>query len=183
MDFDVTVAGFGGQGVMVIGNMLAFGAIAEGRNVTYWPSYGAEMRGGTANCIVVISDEEIGSPIVGKPSNLIMMNPPSLVKFLPKLKQNGFLLFNSSLCDPKLVARDDIRMLGVPVIELAAEAGNDRLGNMVALGAFLQRTGAVSIDSVIEALPEVLAERHHKLIPLNTRVLRKGFEYAERNGG
>jgi 2-oxoglutarate ferredoxin oxidoreductase subunit gamma len=182
MYFDVTVAGFGGQGVMVIGNMLAYGAIAEGRNVTYWPSYGAEMRGGTANCIVVISDDEIGSPIVGKPSNLIMMNPPSLMRFMPKLKENGFLLYNSSLCDPKLVEREDIRVLGVPVIELAGEAGNDRLGNMIALGAFLQRTNVVAIDSVIGALAEVLAERHHRLIPLNTRVIRKGFEYAENHG-
>jgi len=183
MYFDVTVAGFGGQGVMAVGNMLAYAAIAEGMNVTYWPSYGAEMRGGTANCIVVISDEEIGSPIVGKPENLIMMNPPSLTKFLPKLRQNGFLLYNSSLCDSKLVARSDIRVLAVPVIALAKEAGNDRLGNMVALGAFLQRTNVVSIDSVIGAMEGVLAQRHHKLIPLNTRVIRKGFDYAQSHGG
>jgi 2-oxoglutarate ferredoxin oxidoreductase subunit gamma len=178
MYFDVTVAGFGGQGVMVIGNILAYAAIEEGKNVTYWPSYGAEMRGGTANCIVVISDEEIGSPIVGNPSSLIIMNPPSLVKFAPKLKKDGILLFNSSLCDSGLVERNDIQVLGVPVIELATEAGNDRLGNMVALGAFLQRTHVVEMASAFSALKDVLAERHHHLIPINTEAIEAGYKFA-----
>ncbi len=182
MYFDVTVAGFGGQGVMVIGNVLAYAAINEGKNVTYWPSYGAEMRGGTANCIVVISEDEIGSPIVGNPNNLIIMNPPSITKFMPKLKTDGFMMYNSSLCAPELVTRDDIRVLGVPIIELAKDAGNDRLGNMVATGAFLQRTGAVKVESAVQALVEdVLPERLHHLIPVNKKAIENGFKFAEDN--
>ena len=181
MYFDVTVAGFGGQGVMVIGNVLAYAAIAEGKNVTYWPSYGAEMRGGTANCIVVIDEEEIGSPIVGNPTNLIIMNPPSLNKFVPRQKKEGLLIYNSSLCEAGMVTRNDIRVVGIPVIELAAEAGNDRLGNMVALGGFLYGTEVVKIESAVKALEEVLPERLHHLIPVNEKAIISGAEYAEKN--
>ncbi|MEW6265752.1 MAG: 2-oxoacid:acceptor oxidoreductase family protein [Thermodesulfobacteriota bacterium] len=181
MYFDLIIAGFGGQGVLFIGNLLAYAAMSEGHKCTYMPVYGVEMRGGTANCTVVVSDEEIGSPIIHYPVCAIVMNKPSLVKFGPRVKKDGLLLVNASLIKPREVKVKGPEVLMVPAIELAREAGNDRLANMVILGAMTGRTDATTIESLTRAMEETLPERSHNMIPVNTRAMEKGFEFA-RNG-
>ncbi len=131
---DVIMAGFGGQGVMLIGNLLAYAGMEQGLNVTYIPVYGPEMRGGTANCTVVLSDDVIGSPIIPRPKSLIVMNRPSLDKFQPQLEDGGVLVINSSLVDPALAEADRVRLVTVPANEIADSLGNTRMANMVALG-------------------------------------------------
>ena len=179
MYFDVIMAGFGGQGVMLIGNLLAYGAMNQGVNVTFFPSYGVEMRGGTANCTVVISDKEIGSPIVGHPKSLIIMNKPSLDKFQPRLEKDGLLIFNSSLIDPKNVTRNDIKVVAIPMNELAMELGNARLANMIGIGAFIKLTNVVDLDILKNSLKNVISERNLKFIPDNIKAIEKGFQYVE----
>ena len=179
MYYNVTIAGFGGQGVMMIGNMLAEAAMNEGKKVTYWPSYSAEMRGGTANCTVVISTKDIGSPIVGFPQSAIIMNLPSLKKYQSKIKKDGLLIVNTSLIDQKEIKRDDIDVVKAPLISLAREAGNDRLSNMVALGIFLAKTQIVSLESLFETFRDVLDERYHHLIPINKKVIQMGIDFVK----
>lgn len=182
MFHDITIAGFGGQGVMLIGNILATAAMNEGKHVTYWPSYSAEMRGGTANCSVIISDQEIGSPIITYPSNAIIMNLPSLLKYGSRMKKEGFLIANSSLIDPEDVVsigvgRDDLNIVEAPLISLAAKAGNNRCANMVALGILLSKRKIVKLDSVFNALEIVLDKRYHKLIPVNRKAIEIGMYF------
>lgn len=179
MYYDLICAGFGGQGVLVIGNIVAEAALQEGKNVTFFPSYGVEMRGGTANCMVVISDGPIGSPIIGHPFSCIIMNLPSLVKFAPLIRPGGFVLVNSSLVDPKEVKRNDIELVAVPLLKVAEELGNDRLANMVAVGAYCERTRTVGLESVFEAMKEVFDEHYHHLIPKNIEAVKKGSEIAK----
>ncbi len=176
MYYDVIMAGFGGQGVMLIGNLLAYAAIREGKNVTYLPSYGVEMRGGTANCSVVVSEEEIGSPVVGHPGSLIVMNRPSLVKFAPRMRAGGVLVLNSSLVPATECPRDDVDLVALPLNELAREVGNDRLANMVALGALVAKTGVVALETVKEALEDALNPKYHQMIPVNRQAMDKGAE-------
>ena len=178
MHQEIIMGGVGGQGIMVIGNLLAQAAFMENLNVTYLPIYGVEKRGGQADCTVVISNEEIGSPIVGYPQSCIIMSKPSLVKYGPKIKPHGFLLLNSSMVDPKEVPRNDIDLLPIPANEIAQELKNDRLANMVVIGAFVEKTKVVSLDTLAAALPKIFDERHHHLIPANTEAIRKGAEYA-----
>ncbi len=181
MDFDVIMAGFGGQGVMLIGNLLAYAAMNQGKNVTFFPSYGVEMRGGTANCTVVISDKEIGSPIVGTPKSLIIMNKPSLEKFQPRLEKDGILIFNSSLIDEKVVSRNDINVFKIPMNELSMEiSGSSRLANMIAIGAFVKLTEVVELDVLKEALKNVISERNLKFIPDNIKAIDCGFKFVEK---
>jgi len=180
MYYDVTIAGFGGQGVMIIGNMLAEAAMNEGKNVTYWPSYSAEMRGGTANCTVVISTKDIGSPIVGFPKSAIIMNLPSLKKYESKIKQDGLLIVNTSLIDQGEIKRVDLDVVKAPLISLAREAGNDRLSNMVALGIFLAKTQLVRLDSLFKTLWDLLDERYHHLIPVNKKAVQMGIDYVNK---
>lgn len=179
MEFDVICAGFGGQGIMVMGNLLAYAAMDEGRNVTFFPSYGPEMRGGTANCTVVISNGEIGSPIVGHPVSTIIMNHPSLTKFEPLMRPDGLMMLNSSLVDSSHVQRSDIRVVAVPSIDLAREVGNDRLVNMVMLGAFVQSSGVVELSSVESVMEAAFSPHYHKLIPKNIEAVRKGAGFVE----
>jgi 2-oxoglutarate ferredoxin oxidoreductase subunit gamma len=178
MYFDTIIAGFGGQGVMFIGNLLAYAAMREGKQVTYMPVYGVEMRGGTANCTVVIAEEPIGSPIIHYPVTAIVMNKPSLDRFGPQVKRGGVLLVNQSLIPAQEVRITGPKVLMVPSIELAAEAGNDRLANMVMLGALVAKTRVVKMESIQIALRETLEERYHKMIPVNLKVLEKGAEFA-----
>ena len=178
MYFDVIIAGFGGQGVMFIGNLLAYAAMLENHKVTYMPVYGVEMRGGTANCTVVASDEEIGSPIVQHPACAMVLNKPSLVKFGPRVKKDGLLMVNASLIDAADVDVQGPEILMVPAIELAKEVGNDRLANMVMLGAMAQKTGVVSINSVEDALIKTLPPSAQKMMPVNTKALEKGAEFV-----
>jgi 2-oxoglutarate ferredoxin oxidoreductase subunit gamma len=181
--YDVIISGFGGQGVLVIGNLLAYAGMKEGKHVTYLPVYGVEMRGGTANCTVVISANEIGSPVVGRPHAAIVMNLPSLVKYEPTILPGGLLFINTSLIDLKEASRKDIEFLPVPVNEVAIENGNPKLANMVALGAFVEKTKLVRTDSLFESLERVLDERYHHLIPSNIKGIEIGAEFVRKSRG
>jgi 2-oxoglutarate ferredoxin oxidoreductase subunit gamma len=177
--YDVIISGFGGQGVMVIGNLLAYAAMEEGKHVTYLPVYGVEMRGGTANCTVVISSRQIGSPVVGKPHASIVMNLPSLKKYEPLILPDGLLFINSSLIDPKETYRKDIQILSIPVNEIAIENGSPKLVNMVALGAFNEKMKLVQMTSLYESLEKVLDERYHNLIPFNIKAIEIGAKFVQ----
>ncbi|CAO0824203.1 2-oxoglutarate ferredoxin oxidoreductase subunit gamma [Desulfarculales bacterium] len=176
MYFNTIISGFGGQGVMFMGNLLAYAAMKAGRQVTYMPVYGVEMRGGTANCTVVISDKPVGSPIVHKPVSAVVMNNPSAEKFGPMVKKNCLLLVNSSLVEHKYVQTRTKRILSIPSLQLANEVGNSRLANMVMLGALVQISGLVEVEQVVKCLPEVLDPRYHKMISVNSAALRRGAD-------
>lgn len=177
--YKLIVAGFGGQGVMVIGNVLAYAAMMEGRHVTYLPVYGVEMRGGTANCTVVISSDQIGSPVVGRPHAAIVMNLPSLIKYEPLILPNGLLFINSSLIEPKEANRKDIEMLPIPVNEIAISNESPKLTNMVALGAFNEKAKLVQMNSLFKSLEKVLDERYHHLIPSNMKAIEIGAKFVQ----
>ena len=175
---EVIIAGFGGQGVMLAGKLLAQTAMMTGKEVTYMPSYGAEVRGGTANCMVIIAAEEIASPLVSNPDSVIVMNKASLNKFASRVKKNGLLVMNSSLIDDEPQVDETIRIISVPADDIAVELGNRKAANMVALGAFSQALGLFNVETVAENLPEVLAKRHHKTLAVNAEALRRGAEFA-----
>ena len=174
MQNDVIMAGFGGQGILLIGKMLAYAGMHEGKEVSWLPSYGPEMRGGTANCTVVISDRPVGSPVIRSPRAVVAMNLPSLDKFEPDVRPGGLLLINSSLIDRK-TTRDDVTVIEVPANEIANELGNRRGANMVALGAYLGASDAVSLDGVIEVVRETFAAKPG-VIDVNITALRRGHE-------
>jgi 2-oxoglutarate ferredoxin oxidoreductase subunit gamma len=174
---DVIIAGFGGQGILLIGNILASAAMTEGKHVTFLPTYGVEMRGGTANCTVVISTQEIGSPVIGKPLSAVIMNGPSLMKFENHLKPGGLLLLNSSLVDPGDVSRKEVELIPIPLNEIASQLGNAKLANMVALGAYVEKTRVIKGASIPDALSDVLDKRHHGMIPSNLEAIKKGREF------
>ena len=180
---EVIIAGFGGQGILLAGRLLAQTAMKAGREVTFMPSYGAEVRGGTANCMVVIADEPIACPVVGRPDSLIIMNKASLNKFAPRLKDGGLLVMNSSLIDEQPQLTDTIEILAVPANDLAVELGSLRSANMVAMGAYLQSKGIFSTDAAARCLPDVLARRYHRTLPVNTEALRRGTEFAKGRSG
>ena len=173
------MAGFGGQGILMIGNLLSLAAMEEGRHVTYFPAYGVEMRGGTANCTVVVSDEEIGSPVVGHPRSCVIMNGPSLEKYLPLIREGGDLVINSSLVDPGKVVRGDVRLLSIPANDIAREVvGTQQLASMVALGAYVTISGVVSMRTLFDCLPKVISKKYEKFIPLNVNALKEGESFA-----
>jgi 2-oxoglutarate ferredoxin oxidoreductase subunit gamma len=174
MQRDVIMAGFGGQGILLIGKMLAYAGMREGMEVSWLPSYGPEMRGGTANCTVVISDKPVGSPVIRSPRAVVAMNLPSLEKFEPDVRKGGLLLINSSLIN-RGAQRDDLTVIEVPANEMASDLGNPRGANMVALGAYLGATDAVSMDCVIEVIRETFAAKP-AVIDVNIEALRKGYE-------
>jgi len=176
---EIIIAGFGGQGIMLTGKLLAQTAMMAGKEVTYMPSYGAEVRGGTANCMVVIAEENIACPVVAKPDSLIVLNKASLNKFGPRLKNGGLLIMNSSLIDTEPQLHDSIEIIAVPADELAIELGSKKSTNMVALGAYLQKRGHLTPDGAAQALPDVLARRYHKTLPVNTEALRRGAEFVK----
>ena len=176
---EVIIAGFGGQGIMLTGKLLAQTAMEAGKEVTYMPSYGAEVRGGTANCMVVIAEKKIACPVVGKPDSLIVLNKASLNKFGQRLKRGGLLIMNSSLIDTKPELDDSIEIIAVPADELAVELGSQKSANMVALGVYLQKRGHLTPEGAVQALPEVLAKRYHKTLPVNTKALHRGAEFIK----
>jgi 2-oxoglutarate ferredoxin oxidoreductase subunit gamma len=176
---DVIIAGFGGQGVMLIGNLLAYAGMNQGLNVTYIPVYGVEMRGGTANCTVVVSEEEIGSPLIASPTSLIIMNRPSLDKFQPRMKKGGVLVLNSSLIDPKLADTKRAKVFPVPCNEIAEKIGNGRMANMVAIGAFVAATGVLPLKAVQDSLENVISPHYAKLIPQNAAAIAAGAEAVQ----
>lgn len=179
---EVVIAGFGGQGIILAGKLLAQTAMKEGLEVTCMPSYGAEVRGGTANCMVVIADEPIACPLVSRPDSVIAMNKASLNKFAPHIKNGGLLVMNSSLIKEKPQLSETVEILAVPADELAVELGNPKIANMVALGAYLQKKEIISPDAAAACLPDVLAGRYHKTLPVNTEALRRGGQFAKNSG-
>ena len=180
MEEKVIMAGFGGQGVMAIGKLLAYAGMIEEKHVTWMPSYGPEMRGGTANCAVVVSKDEVGSPLISKDETAaIVMNLPSMIKFEKELVPGGKLIINKSLIDAK-PNRKDIDVYYVSANELATELGNAKVANMVMLGAYLELTKAVDVDSVLHAFVKVFGEDKSDLVPLNKAALLKGAEAVKK---
>lgn len=172
-------AGFGGQGIMVLGQLVAYTAISEGRYVTWIPSYGPEMRGGTANCGVVISDEEIASPVVAEADVAVIMNRPSLEKFIHTVKPGGTLLYNSDLLDyPD--PRTDITVLPIPSHTTALELGSDKVSNIVVLGALVEATKIISWDVCLETIKDKLGKRKPQFLPMNLEAYERGREIARK---
>ena len=170
----ILCAGFGGQGVMSLGQLLAYAGMIENKHVTWMPSYGPEMRGGTAYCNVMVSDTPVGSPIINNDATCaIVMNQPSLVKFENAVAPGGILLVNSSLTD-STVLREDVAVYYIPALDLATECGNGQASNMIMLGAYLAITPIVSIASVLEAFKKVFGKKAERLLPVNEKALRKG---------
>lgn len=167
------IAGFGGQGVMSMGLNLAQAALLEGKNVTYLPSYGAEVRGGTANCTVGISDDEIASPVTSSPDFVVAMNQPSVMRFQNQIQSGGLFFINSSLVEAE-IARGDVNVIKVPANSIAENLGSPKSANMVMLGAFAKKSGLVSLASSIEALKFILGTKQ-KLLAVNEKALRAGY--------
>ncbi len=174
---EIIMAGFGGQGVIFMGKLLAYLGMREGHEVTFIPSYGAEVRGGTANCTVIISSEEIASPLAPHPSTTIVMNKPSLDRFEPLLKRKGLLIINSSLISREPY-RDDLEIMEIPATGIATESGNPKVANMVTLGAYLARKKIVPLEAALNHLQDVLPPRSHHLLEINKEALKKGAELA-----
>jgi 2-oxoglutarate ferredoxin oxidoreductase subunit gamma len=172
----VIMAGFGGQGLLMIGKLLAEACLSEGKEVTWLPSYGPEMRGGTANCTVVISERPIGSPIISTPRDAVVMNRPSLEKFAPMLRPGGVLIINSSLIaiEP---GRDDLEVFKLPANDLATAEGTARAANMAVLGAYVGRTKLARPESVVEAIRHAFASKP-RFIDINCRTFLRGYELA-----
>ncbi|MCF6462312.1 2-oxoacid:acceptor oxidoreductase family protein [Clostridium sp. Cult1] len=179
MEERITIAGFGGQGVMAIGQLLTYAGMIEGKHVSWLPSYGPEMRGGTANCSVIVSSDPVGSPVVVNSTTAIVMNKPSLDKFEPTVFEGGKLFINSSLIEEK-AERKDIEVYYIPANEIADELGNMRVANMVMLGAYLEVSKTVDVESILEGFTKVFGENRAHLIPINKEALEKGAEIARK---
>ncbi len=177
MQTEIIIAGFGGQGVLFAGQLLAYAAMDSGREVTWIPSYGPEMRGGTANCTVVIADEEIGSPNVRNPKAALVLNLPSFDKYEPLVAPGGVLIANASLINRDF-QRTDLQAVMIPANEIAESLGDKRLANMVMLGALLAKLPVLPVEAVKKALEDHLPERHKRLLPKNFEALKVGAEYA-----
>ncbi|MEH7107674.1 2-oxoacid:acceptor oxidoreductase family protein [Bacillus sp. JJ1764] len=173
---EIIIAGFGGQGVMSMGQLIAYAGMLEGKGVSWLPSYGPEQRGGTANCAVVVSDEPVSSPLVTNPTTAIVLNNPSFDKFEPRVHAGGLLIINSSLV-MRVTERTDINVIEIPATDLANDLGNSRVANMILLGAFIEQTKIVTTHSIIESLKKVLSEDKHHLIEVNKQALHKGSSF------
>lgn len=167
-------AGFGGQGVLSMGLSLTQAAMLEGKSVTYLPSYGAEVRGGTANCTVAISDEEIASPVASSPEFVVAMNQPSVVRFQNQIQSGGILFINSSLVETE-VKRGDVNIVKVPASSIAEKMGSPKSANMVMLGALIKKTNLVSLSSIVAGLSDTLKGKQ-KLVAINEKALNAGYE-------
>ncbi len=180
MHNEIIIAGFGGQGIMLAGQLLTHAGMVEGRHVSWIPSYGPEMRGGTANCSVVISDREISSPIVTDPTILIAFNQPSLEKFEKCVKPHGFIFYNSSIIkrEPQ---NPNASSFGIPVNEIADELGSPKVANMVMLGAFLKITNIVSPETLLASLDKILGRAKKNMLSLNEKALKAGMDFALKN--
>jgi 2-oxoglutarate ferredoxin oxidoreductase subunit gamma len=173
----IIISGFGGQGIMLFGRLLAEAGLRKDLAVSWIPSYGPEMRGGTANCTAILSETPIGSPVVADPSIIICFNQPSMEKFLPTLKPGGMCFYDSSLIPTFNVKRDDVEIFAVPATEIADKIGNTKLANMVMTGAYLAKTDMLDLDIVMKALTDTLPKRRHNLLPLNEEALKSGKEF------
>ena len=168
-------AGFGGQGVLLMGYVLSHGAMHRGLNVTYFPSYGAEMRGGTANCTVTLSDKKIASPVASNPDLFVAMNYPSLEKFEKSVAKSGLIFLNATLIKEE-VSRKDVEVIKVPTLELAREAGSDRAINMVMIGALCAKSGLLSLEDTVAGMQAALKGKE-KFFPLNRKGIERGFAF------
>jgi 2-oxoglutarate ferredoxin oxidoreductase subunit gamma len=171
-------SGFGGQGVLSMGHALATAAMLEGKHVTYFPSYGAEVRGGTANCTVSVSDEEIASPVASEPEFVVAMNQPAFVRFQNMLVSGGLALVNSSMVNGESV-RGDIEVVEVPTSELAEKLGNIKVANMIMLGAFIRVSSIVSLSRLLKNLPDILGAKRERLLKINQEALGQGYEFVK----
>lgn len=177
MTHEIIMAGFGGQGVMLMGQLLTYAGMIEHKQVSWIPSYGPEMRGGTANCSVIIADEAIGAPIVSEPNLVIAMNLPSLDKFEPLLLPGGILVINSSLIE-RGASRPDITSYRIPANDIAAELGNTKTANMVMLGAIIGAAQVVSADAVLKAFAKMFAKKP-ELLAINESAIRRGIKFIQ----
>lgn len=176
MQTEIIVSGFGGQGTLYAGQLLSYAAMDEGKQVTWIPSYGPEMRGGTANCTVVVSDTEIGSPFVKYPKAVIAMNLPSLDKYEPLMAPGGYLIVNASMINRE-VEREDIHVAMIPASEIAQEIGNNRAANMVLLGSLMANLQILPEDALINALKAHTPERLKKFLDMNIEAIQRGASY------
>ena len=175
---NLLIAGFGGQGVLFAGKFLAYKGLLEGKQLSWLPSYGPEMRGGTANCSVIISDEPVGSPIVSNPDVLMAMNLPSLDKYEGDTVSGGTILVDSTLIERK-VAREDVTAFYIPATRMAKEAGFPTLANMIMIGKLIKETGMVSYDGIKDALSKVVSAKHADLLDINLKAIEMGYNYND----
>jgi 2-oxoglutarate ferredoxin oxidoreductase subunit gamma len=178
MRHDVFIAGYGGQGVLLAGNLLSYAAIHEGNNVSFFPAYGVEKRGGSAMCTVVFADGETGSPVVGHPTVSILLDQPSFDKYASKVRQGGVCIVNSTLVNSDGVDLPHVDLLKIPMNQIAIDLGDTRMVNMVACGAYIAASGALTLESLQEALYKALPERNHRLIPANFKAIEAGAAVA-----
>jgi 2-oxoglutarate ferredoxin oxidoreductase subunit gamma len=179
MHEEIIVSGFGGQGALFAGQVLTYAGMAEGHHVSWIPSYGPEMRGGTAHCTVILSDEVIGSPVVHRPSIAMVLNIPSMDRYEPLIQPGGLLIYNSSLIT-RTPTRTDIRAIAVPANDIAAELGDTRMANMVMVGALLAETGLVKPETVDAVLADHMSERRRHLLEANKVALRRGMSLVQK---
>ncbi|MCS7178754.1 MAG: 2-oxoacid:acceptor oxidoreductase family protein [Anaerolineae bacterium] len=177
MQEEILISGFGGQGTLFAGQMLAYAAMDAGFHVTWIPSYGPEIRGGRSRCTVIISDQEIGSPLVRHPSAAIVMSIPSMEAFEPAVRPGGVLVVNASLI-PMRSQRPDLRVLYVPALEMAMELGSTRVANMICLGALVQAMSILPLETIEQAMDRYLGEPHRQWLSLNKEALRRGASLA-----
>jgi 2-oxoglutarate ferredoxin oxidoreductase subunit gamma len=181
MNEEIIIAGFGGQGVLTMGQILCYAGVIEDKEVSWMPSYGPEMRGGTANCIAIISDQKISSPIVTRFDTVIALNQPSLDKFEKAVKTGGLLIYEAStILNPP--TRTDIEVVPIEAANEASRLKNTKVMNMIILGAFLKKKPIIAFENIVEGLKKVLPERYHHLIPLNKQAMERGMELAQKVG-
>jgi len=178
MRHDVFMSGYGGQGVLLAGNLLSYAAIHEGLNVSFFPAYGVEKRGGSAMCTVVFSDGDTGSPVVGNPSVSVILNQLSFDKYAARVKPGGICIVNSTLVEASGVELPGVELVTVPMNQIALDLGDVRMVNMVACGAYVAKTGALRFSSLEAALKKALPERNHRLIPANVKAIEAGAAAA-----
>ncbi len=175
MKIELICSGFGGQGALTIGKFLSLAAMKEGKDVSWLPSYGPEMRGGTANVAVVISDKQIASPLVSHPDWLVALNKPSVDKFGPMIKSGGLMIANSDMCPDKL-ERENVEEIYAPMLSIANEIGSAKVLNMVSLGVIIGKTGIVKFETVEKDLKEILGKKNPALLEANLKAIAKGIE-------
>jgi len=178
MQQEIIISGFGGQGALFAGMLLAYAGMDSGKNVTWIPSYGPEMRGGTAHVIVIIADEEIGSPVIRRPSAAIVLNNPSMEKYESLVKEGGVLVYNSSLIASP-TRRTDIRYIAAPASDMATELGSVKMANVVALGALVAATGVLPLEALAKTLRDHLPASKRQLLEPNLQALQRGAELAQ----
>lgn len=174
MTYEMIISGFGGQGVMLMGQLITYAGMLENKNVSWIPSYGPEMRGGTAYCSVIVSDQPVGAPIVTEPNVVVAMNLPSLDKFEPTLQPGGILIINSSLIE-RTITRTDITAYQVPANDIAAELGNAKTANMVVMGAVIAATSVVKTEAVLKAFAKIFAQKP-ELLKINEQAINRGMQ-------